>query len=293
MSVTTPHRPAGHHLGTGLATGQAAQMPREARPWVERLGRFGIATKGLVYLLIGGLAAMAAFGAGGMTTDQQGIFAWLLEQPLGRPLLWLVTIGLFGYALWRLVQAGLDTEDKGTDASGLAMRAGYAVSGLLYAGLGVSAARLAMGGAGGAGGTQSTQDWTAWLMSQPFGAWLVGLVGAAVVGRGLFELYRAYSAKFREKLRLDELSGNQEELVTRLGRAGFSARGIAFLIIGGFLMVAAIQAEPREARGLSGVFDTLAAQPFGPWLLGLVALGLACYGLYMLVEARYRRIRVE
>ncbi len=152
MSATTPRRPPSDRFDGGDVSGPVGHAAREAQPWVERLGRFGLATKGLVYLLIGGLAAMAAFGPGGMTTDQRGVLAWLLEQPLGRPLLALVTVGLFGYALWRFVEAGLDTENKGTDPSGLAIRAGFVVSGLLYAGLGVTAARLVIGGAGDVGG---------------------------------------------------------------------------------------------------------------------------------------------
>ena len=128
------------------------------------------------------------------------------------------------------------------------------------------------------------------MLSQPLGAWLVGLVGAAVIANGLLQLYRAYSAKFREKLRTDEMNADQISWVTKLGRAGYAARGVAFGLIGLFLIQAAQHREPGEVRGLDGALAALAEQPFGPELLALVAAGLAAYGIFALVEARYRRM---
>ena len=104
------------------------------------------------------------------------------------------------------------------------------------------------------------------------------------------QFYKAYKASFRDALRLDEMSATQVTWVTRVGRLGFAARGVVFGLVGGFLMVAAFRAQAEEARGLSGGLATLAAQPFGPWLLGVVALGLIAYGVFELIEARYHRI---
>ena len=304
MNVTTPSRPtdaasrSGRHQVDGLSGAIGPDMQdvrdaaRDASPWIVRFGRFGVATKGVVYVLVGILAALAAFGAGGATTDQRGAFSWLLQQPLGRPLLAIAAVGLIGYALWRFVQAGLDTEGKGTDAKGLQGRGAYVLSGLVYLGLCFSVVQLLLGG-GASNGDSTTRDWTAWFFDQPFGRWLVGLGGAAIVATGFAQFYRAYTAKFREKLRIDDLTPEQELWVTRLGRMGFAARGVAFTVIGGFLMAAALYARPEQARGLGGALDTLASQPFGPWLLGLTALGLAAYGVYMLAEARYRRMVVQ
>ena len=301
MRVTTPSRPTNatdgpEHAPFGGPAGpvvpgtrQVRQATREAAPWIERLGRLGVATKGFAYLIVGVLAALAAIGAGGATTDQRGAFAWLLEQSFGRPLLAVVAVGLVGYALWRFVQAGLDTEAKGSDAKGLQARGAYMVSGLVYLALCFSVVQLLLG-AGAESGESTTQHWTAWLFERPFGRWLVGLGGAAIVATGFVQFYRAYAAKFREKLRIDDLSPDQERWVVRLGRLGFAARGLAFTIIGGFLIAAALHANPAEARGLGGALDALAAQPFGPWLLGLTAVGLAAFGVYMFVEARYRRM---
>lgn len=273
--------------------GHARRGASEASPWIEGLGRFGYAAKGVVYLIIGGLAMQAALGAGGQTTDQKGALARISEAPFGQSLLVVLAVGLLGYAIWQAVRAVLDTENKGTDVKGLLGRAIYGGVAVVYAGLAFTAFRLAMGGGGSEGSTQQTQDWTAWLMGHTLGAVLVGLIGAAVVGNGLYQLYRAFKADLTDDLKLGEMSPSQAEWVTRIGRAGYAARGIAFVMIGGFLVAAAVYHDPGQAQGLDGALATLASQPFGPYLLGLVAAGLAAYGLFALVEARYRRMVIR
>jgi hypothetical protein len=255
--------------------------------WVERLGRLGYATKGAVYALVGALALAVAIGAGGQTTDPSGALEMIGEQPFGLMLLVLITVGLAGYAFWRLFQAVKDPDREGSDAGGIAKRIGHAVAALAYFGLALSAGQLALTSGGGGG---SPQDWTAYLLSQPFGQVLIIGVGVAVVGYSLSQLYQAYEAQFREYLKLGEMSVREDTWVTRIGRFGFAARGVVFAIVGIFLAQAGLRFDPSEATGLGGVLKELLRQPFGPWLLGLVAFGLIAYGLFMLAMARYRRI---
>lgn len=259
-----------------------------ADPWVERLARFGIASKGIVYAIVGFLAAQAAFGAGGKTTDTKGALQTIVTQPFGKFLLALVAIGLLGYVLWRFIQAFLDPERKGTNAKGLFQRLGYFISGAIYAGLALTATRLILGFGGGGG--NSTQDSTARLLAQPFGQWLVGTLGAMVIGMGFHQFYKAYSAKFRQDLKWQEMRDAERTWATRAGRFGHAARGVVFLVIGFFLIQAARQSDPNQARGLGGALAALAQQPYGPWILAVVAIGLVAYGIYLLVEARYRRV---
>jgi hypothetical protein len=266
---------------------------RAAGPGIELLGRLGYAAKGAVYLLIGTLAVQAALGRGGQTTDQSGALARIAEMPYGKVMLGILVVGLLGYALWRAVQGLLDTENEGSEPKGLFKRALYVGIGGIYIGLALSAIQLLMGAGSGNGSTGSTQGWTAWLMGQPFGVWLVALVGIAVAANGIAQFYRAFKSNLTEDLRLTDVGAQHADLVTKIGRAGYAARGVAFLMIGGFLIGAALHHNPGEARGLDGILDTLAAQPFGPYLLGLVAAGLAAYGLFALVEARYRRMVVR
>jgi hypothetical protein len=267
------------------------QARREARPWIEALGRFGYVAKGVVYLIIGTLAVEAALGRGGAATDQRGAMARVAQAPFGHVMLVVLSVGLLGYAIWRFVQAGEDTENEGGDLPGLLKRALYSLVGVVYLGLALSALRLLVG-VGEGSGAQQAQDWTALLLSRPLGQWLVGLVGLAVVANGLVCFYRAYSAPFSRKLRVHEMQPEQVDWVTKLGRAGYAARGVAFCLIGMFIADAALHMDPRRVRGVDGALAALAEQPFGPVLMGMVAAGLAAYGAFALVEARYRRMQL-
>lgn len=261
-----------------------------AHPWVEQLARFGYAAKGVVYFVVGLLAAQAALGTGGQITDTSGALQTIVTQPFGKFLLTLVTIGLIGYVIWRIVQTILDPEHSGesTDAKQIVQRIGYALSGFAYAGLALTAIKLILGS--GSSGGDATQDWTARFMAQPFGQWLVGLGGLATIAVGLSYLYQAYKAKFQKHFRLSQMSEQERTWAKRLGQFGIAARGIVVSVIGFFLVQAALQSNASEARGLGGALASLAQQPFGSWILALVALGLIAYSIYSLIEARYRQI---
>ena len=262
---------------------------------METLARFGYVAKGFVYGTIGILALMTAFSVGGgKTTGTSGALQSISQQPFGQVLLILIAIGLVGYALWRLVQAINDPEDKGTDAKGIFARLGYLLSGIAYAGVAVNAALLAFGNSsGGGGGSSSKQDWTATVMQQPLGRWLVGIGGAIIIGIGFYRIYRAYKIKFRKKLNLSELDNKQEEWLVNISRFGIAARGVVFIMLGFFVVQAAHQSNPQQVKGLDGALYTLTQQPFGKVLLTLMALGLVAYAVYLLLQARYRRIRMS
>jgi hypothetical protein len=263
-----------------------------ARDWIVPLARFGYATKGIMYIIIGLLAALAAFNRGGRTTDSQGAFKEILSQPYGQLLLGAVAVGLAGYALWCGIQAIKDTENKGSKAKGIVIRLGYGMIGLIHTSLALTAVQLIIGFRGSYRGEESSKEWTATLLAQPLGQWLVGAVGVAILIAAIRQFYQAYTGKFRTELKRGEMGATAESWAVRVGQTGLAARGIVFGVIGIFLLLAAIHADPNEARGLSGAIQAIEQQPFGPWLLGIVALGLATYGLYMLVLACYRRISV-
>lgn len=281
--------------GAGVArqTDQRAHAAaREQRGWLVPLGRAGFAANGVVYVLVGALAAQAALGVGGETTDPEGALVHIVQAPFGRLALAAVALGLTGYAAWRLLQAVLDTEHKGTDVSGWAARVGFGVSGVIYLGLAATAVGLVLGTRGddSANGDQAAQDRTAFLLGQPFGRGLLLVVGLIVIGVGVAQIVSAYRASFRRTLREDEIGQREREWITWVGRLGYTARGVVLWLVGIFLGMAAIQQQPEQARGLGGVLATLASQPLGPYLLGVVGAGLAAYGVFMLVQARYRRM---
>lgn len=281
------------HSIVGDTTRRAEQVIQQAsaNPWVERLARFGYVAKGIVYIIIGVLALLTAFGRGGETTDSRGALERIVTQPFGQILLGAVAVGLVGYALWRFVQAGADPEGKGTGFKGVAVRLGYAFSGVLHAGLAFTAVQLVLSaGNDRRGRGDATQDWTARALSLPLGRWLIVIAGLGIIGFGIFQLGKAYTAKFRKKLRLNEMSNTEQTWATRGGRLGFAARGIVFGVIGVFLVQAALRYDPSRAQGVGGALDALARQSYGSIILGVVALGLIAYGLFMFVEARYRRL---
>lgn len=272
-----------------MSTKPTDNLTGNSSVWIERLARLGYAAKGVVYAVVGVLAAMAAFGTGGRTTDTNGALVTIVAQPFGKFLLGLVAVGLFGYVLWCFVQAIADAENKGTDAKGIVQRLGYAGSGIVYAGLALNAVQIVRG-VGGGGSSNGSQDWTARVLAQPFGQWLVGIAGAAVIGMGFYQFYEAYKAKFRKKIKMNQMSDSEKKWALYSGRFGIAARGVVFSIIGIFLLQAAHESNANKAIGLAGALEALAQQPYGSLILGIVAIGLIAYGIYNLVLARYRQI---
>ncbi len=269
---------------------EAKAQAQQARPWLERLARLGFLSKGLVYATVGVLALRAAFGSGGQTTDTQGAVQALARAPFGQVLLALLSLGLISYGLWRFVQAWNNPADR-EGAKGVVARSGFVVSGVIHLALAVTAVGLLVGSSSGGG--SSEQGMAARLLAVPFGRWLVGLVGLAIIGMGVYQLVKAYRADFRDALKTAQMSQTEQRWAVRAGRVGYAARGIVFALMGSFFIQAALQAQASEARGLGGALRTLQRQPYGPFLLGAVALGFVLYGVYMAVEARYRNIYAE
>jgi len=278
-----------------VAQARAAVDGREVARWVERLARLGYAAKGIVYGLVGVLAAQLAFGTGGEVTGARGAIREVGQGSFGRLALVLVALGLLGYAAWRLIQGIHDAEGKGTDAEGLVKRTGYVGSGLIHASLAFYAASIALGGGGGGGGSDGdrAQSMTAELLSHPWGAWLVGLAGLVTIGIGLYQFYLGYAVKFTRHWLTAEMSPVQRTWGVRAGRFGLMARGVVFGLMGLFFLQAARQSDASEVEGLGGVLAEIAAQSHGTWLLGIVALGLVAYAVYCFVQARFRRFQVR
>lgn len=270
--------------GAAGAERAARSAVREAAPGLELLARIGFAAKGAVYILIGGLAAAAAFTGGGATTGSSGALATLAGAGWGRVLLGSVAIGLAGYAIWRAASALLDPENDSAGA-----RVFHAVTAFIYAGLAFEAARLALTGVG-AGSDDGAAHWSAELMRQPFGQLLVAAVGVGLALYGLHQVWHAWRVDLDDRLELGEMSRAARTWTVRFGRFGLAARGVVFGFIGGFFLVAAIQADPSEAQGVGGALASMRGMP---WVLGIVGLGLVAYGLYQIVRARYRRIRLS
>jgi len=270
---------------------QASHAGRHAGPFVEKLARAGYAAKGVLYVVVGLLAGASAFGIGGRTTGSRGAFQSLIEQPFGKVLLGAVAFGLIGYSIFQFVRAIKDPENEGDDTKAWLKRAGFFLSGVIHASLFLAAMRLLFGGSSGSGGDDAgAQSWTATIMEYPLGRWLIAAIGIGIIVYGVFQLVQAWKAKLDDQMVLDEMSQSTHSVIRKVCRFGMGSRGVVLGIIGALLIVAAWQYDSTEAKGLGGALATLERQPFGPWLVAAVALGLIAYGLYQFILSRYRRI---
>ena len=268
---------------------------RAAAPGIVLLARLGYAAKGVVFIVIGVLAARLAAGQGGATTDQRGALRLIGEGPFGTLALLVIGVGLLGYMAWRIVSAITDAERKGSDPSSLAVRLASAARGVAYGLLGVQTLRaLATRGSGpNGGGSGQAQHWTARLLEMPGGRALVAIAGLAFIGYAGYQLYRASSEeKVRKHLDLAEAGADKARWIVRFGQFGIAARAVVFGLVGVFLVRAAKQHDASEAGGLQDSLATLAQAPYGRVLLAVVALGLVAYGAYQLATARYRHMHV-
>ncbi|MDK3257942.1 DUF1206 domain-containing protein [Blastococcus capsensis] len=272
----------------GSPTGAAARAGDSDA--LEHLARVGLIAYGLVHVLVAWLALQVAWGVSSAPADQSGALATLAQQPLGEPLLWVLAVGLIALALWQAAE--ILRWRHGLTASGKARttaweRTGKAVAKtVIYLTLAVLAFRFATGG-GQTGSTSTPQQATAGVFGWPGGRWLVGAAGLVVVGIGVYHVYKGVSKRFLEEIDLSDCPSRVTRLVTRLGQVGFPGKGAAFVLIGGLLVWAAVTFDAAKAAGLDGALHRLGSVPAGQVLLTLIAVGIAAFGIYCFVRARY------
>ena len=259
-------------------------------PLMDKLTRLGYAIKGLIYITIGLISLGAAMGKNSTPADQVGAITEIGKLPFGPLLLWVVLIGLVSYSLWGLIRAILDPFHKGSDTKGLLERGGYLISGLTYASFILPTYQLIKGLGAGSSGTK-TVHYVATVMAMPGGRWIVGIVGVAIILGGVYQIYMGLSKKFQQRFKPYALSAEQARTANQLGRFGTVARGFVFGLAGLFLTLAAYLARPGQARGLDGALKFLAKQPYGLWVLGIVAVGLIAFGVYSIMGAVWFRLK--
>ncbi len=256
---------------------------------LERLARVGLIAYGVVHLLIAWLALQLAWGGGGQSADQSGAMATLRESTFGKPLLWVVAVGLVALAVWQAAEvlrwrSGWSATGK-TRTTALKKAGKAIVKAVIYATLAVLAIRFATGG--GQSSSQEQQQTTAGVFAWPAGRWLVGAAGVILIGVGAYHVYKGVTKRFLKEIDTTECNAGARRLVTRLGQVGFPGKGVALAVVGGLLVFAAITFDPSKARGLDGALHAILELPFGQILLTLVAIGIAAFGAFCFVRARY------
>jgi hypothetical protein len=280
-------------MASAIAGTKPADTPerieRAAQPWVEPLARLGLAARGIVYAVVGILAVRIALEHY-EEADRKGALEAVGRQRFGGLLLTVIAIGFAGYALWRYIQALLDTEDEGIDPKGLAKRAGYLARAVLYSAFCFSTARFLVGSGEVGGGAHQQQTWTARLLAKPYGQAIVVAVGIAVIGAGLYSAYRGITGKYRKRLKNHEIGSATIKWVDKVAIVGLLGRMAAFALVGIFLIKAAVDFNANESAGLDGALKRLGQSAPGDVVIVVVAIGLAAYGVYSCVEARYRKV---
>lgn len=264
-----------------------APTTTEIRPWVVRFVRIGYVAKGVIYLLIGTLALRLALGDGGRLTDSSGVLKTIVQQPFGIALLAIIAVGILAYAGWEITQAIVDTKRKGSNAHGLMDRGLSVIKGVVYGTIGVEALRLVIGARGV---SRNADDYARTAMQFPLGGIVLALVGAGIAIYGLKQLSMAWKSEFDDDLDQRQLRSEGGAWVLNIGRWGIGARGVILVLVGVALARAGFVERPAEAAGMTDAMWTLFAQPFGQWLLAIVAAGLICFGVFQLLHARYARL---
>jgi len=271
--------------GVGGAVAKAADSPL-----LEAMTRLGYGVRGLIYIIIGLLAVQAALGKGGALATPQEAIAAIGKQQSGLILLWVILAGIISYSIWGVIRAVLDPLHKGNELKGMLTRAGFIASALGYAFLAFSTYGYITGNSQTANGSQP-QTFIASIMSMPFGRWAIGILGLTVFAAGLYQVYLGFTAGFDKQFQTYALTSKETKLTTQVGRFGTSARGVVFAVIGGLIGLAAYQANPSQPIGMDAALETLLKQPYGIWLLGVIAVGLMAFGFYSMLSAMWFRLK--
>ena len=266
-----------------MTEGQALAQRARQSDWVDRAARVGLVAYGLVHVVIGWLALQLAVGDGSGSASSSGAIRELAEQPFGLVLVWLVAVGMFLLMCWRILEASLGHReyDGGKRTRKRLVSAGRAV---IYGFISWSAVSIAVGSGSSGGGTDSM---TAKLMDLTGGQLIVGAIGVAIAAIGVALIRKAWTEQFAKEMDVEGLSGTSGTFYLWLGKVGCVAKGVAFGIVGALFCYAAITHEPNKSGGLDQALSEVLEQPFGPFLLGAIALGFAAYGLFCFAQARY------
>ncbi|MEV6489719.1 DUF1206 domain-containing protein [Actinoplanes sp. NPDC051633] len=264
----------------------SASRAANSKP-LELLARGGFIAYGVIHLLFAWLALQVAFGNSSGETDQSGALQTLGRQPAGEFLLILIIIGMVAMAIWQAFEAAIG-ESGPQDRTAIAERVVSGFRAILY----LYFAYLAYKVISGADSSQSKSQKSSAssMMDSGGGRFLVGFVGLVVIGVGVGLVVYGLKKKFEKHLNTGQMSPSVHRTVQRLGMAGYTSKGVAYGISGLLIVAAAVTYDAEKAGGLDSALKELSSRDYGPWLLGLIAVGIACFGVYCFFQAKYRKV---
>lgn len=270
------------------ATNKAERAANDANDseTLHQGARVGLIALGIVHLLVGWLALQLALGSSEGSADSGGAMQQLADTSLGKPLLWLLVLGFVALVFWKLAEAAVGHKDEDDEKKRAGKRVFSAGKAVVYGILAFSAAKAASGSSGGGGGSKQ-ESLTGKLMEAPLGQGLVGLVGLALIGYGAYYVYRGWKEKFREQLEAGAGGGHVGSAIITVGKVGHIAKGFSIAVLGVLVVIAAIEHDPKKSGGLDDALKELLSQPFGHVLVGIIGVGIACYGLYCFGRSKY------
>jgi hypothetical protein len=253
---------------------------------VQKLARFGCVSIGVVYNLVGLMALLSVLGISDEDADEEGVMTIVENLPLGEVLLGGIILGLIGYIIWRIFEAITDPYEFGNHYKGLARRTGIGLSGIGYAIIAFGAAQILLGESGG-DSEEDQQLLVSQVLEMPAGAWIVGAAGAITAFAGIVQFLFVAQKKYVRRVKFEKMSEGLKKTVHLLAWYGYIARGLLLLVIGYFILSAAILGDPQEVGDTDTAFDFIGEGWVGNILLSLVALGTMSYGFFMFIFARY------
>ena len=280
-------------MPTSVLTSNPTARVTARHPGVVKIGRIGWAAKGVVYFIAGFLAIMIVVKSYGWSSANNkeasptGAIKTIAGTTGGPLLLWSLAAGMLLYAAWRVVSALMPGAN---DAKSWAKRIGFVVSAVIYTTFAITAITLARSTTATADGNSKVTTLTGRIMSHSNGRSLIGVVGAIVIGVGLYRLAKGVKQDVNDELDLSGMSPERVRLTRKLGAAGEIGRGIAIGLIGFFLLRAAITFNAGEATGLDGALRRLTLQSWGPVIVAIVGLGFVSYGVFCLETFTHRRL---
>ena len=272
-------------------TGSANRIAKRAtrHPAYKSLARAGYLVRGFLYGFMGFVALRIAISGVAQNADQQTSLLAIAGFPLGRLLLIAAIAFLAAYALWGFIRAIYDPLDRGDDATGIATRVAFAFSGFAYLGLTLFAIGLLTHGGSGQH-PDEIQQAAGRVLTAPAGIVIAEVAGLIAIAAGIGQFVEAYRATFQKDMKRGLMSRDEKRVTKALGQFGFVSRGLVFILMGWFILLAALQHNARQAHGFSGIFAYLLTQAYGRPLLGFLGLGFIALGLHSLALARYIRL---